>query len=392
MRSEPRVRALRIVPLLGALVVCGCEIERVAIPPTTPVIALHGILSATAGTQVVLLERTRSGTVPSYDLVDGVLSEPLAEKDALVELLTPSGRTLVATEDDERPENRGRGAGIYRFALPGDSLERGGEYRLRVVTSGGDTLSAATRVPSGAAASQPVQRTFDRSRDTVTLEWAAVAGARSYFVRIETPFGPRSFFTDSTRVRLTGGLRNVSLNTLPRVFVPGFAQAVTVSAVDANYYDWYRTHNERISGTGIVERVEGGIGLFGSLVRLRFEDLQVVVPQVEPVAGGFDFSGTPFQRSTTPYLSLELYVESRSARSDQGDALSGSYTRRPFLGMAGCVRCGLLGTIHQGRVELALLTDWFASDTAEVFTGELRGDTIVGTYRGYGGTVRFVRQ
>jgi hypothetical protein len=39
-----------------------------------------------------------------------------------------------------------------------------------------------------------------------------------------------------------------------------------------------------------------------------------------------------------------------------------------------------------------MLLDWFARDTAEVFNGELRGDTIVGTYRGFGGTARFVRQ
>ena len=224
------------------------------------------------------------------------------------------------------------------------------------------------------------------------VEWAAASGARSYFVRIETPFGPRSFFTDSTRVRLTGGLRNADVDALPRVFIPGFPQAVTVSAVDSNYYDWYRTRNDRISGVGLINRVRGGIGVFGSLVRLRFEDLRVVAPQPEPAAGVFRFVGTEAERVSTPYLTLELYVESRAARADQADALSGRYQKRPFIGMIGCVVCGLLGTARQGRVELALLRDWYASDTAEVFTGEIRGDTLVGFYRWQGGPVRFVRQ
>lgn len=372
--------------------VMGCEIERVAIPRTDAGVALHGVLSATASTQVVMLERTRSGSVAAFELGDPVISAPLAEKDAIVELTTPSGQTLVAREDNTVPDNKGQGGGIYRFALSGDSLERGGTYRLTVRTTKGEVLTAETSVPDGVAAAVAEQRVFDRARDTVVIEWPATPGARSYFVRIETPFGPRSFFTDSTRVRLTGELRNVDARALPRVFIPGFPQAITVSAVDSNYYDWYRTHNNRLSGTGLISRVEGGIGVFGALVRLRFQDFRVVAPQPEPAAGTFRFVGTQFDRSVTPYLSLELYVESRAARGDQADALSGRYDRRPFLGLVGCVTCGLLGTVRNGRIELAFLRDWYARDTAEVLTGEIRGDTIVGAYRGFGGEVRFVKQ
>src|SRR5919106_1396832 len=165
-----------------------------------------------------------------------------------------------------------------------------------------ETLTAETSVPEGDPAVAPTQRVFDRVQDTVLLEWPSAPGARSYFVRIESPFGPMSFFTDSTRVRLTGGLRNLNLQALPRVFMPGFPQAVTVSAVDSNYYDWDRKHHERLSGTGVVNRVRGGIGVFGSLVRLRFLDFRVVAPQPEPAAGVFRFDGTQFERSVTPYL------------------------------------------------------------------------------------------
>lgn len=372
----------------------GCEIEKVGIPSTEARVALHAILSASAASQVVLLERTRNGTVaitaPASDIIEPLPSdEGIAETNALVTLTTPSGQTLVAVEDAV-VRGDGKGRGVYRFALAGSGLERGGVYQLSVRTTRNETLAAETTVPAGEAAMVAVAGILDRVRDTLALEWPAVEGARAYVVRVETPFGPRSFFTDATRVRLTGELRNVDVDALPRVFIPGFPQAVTVSAVDANYFDWFRSHSNPISGDGLLSRVRGGIGVFGSLVRLRFEDLQVVAPQPEPEAGMFQFVGTPAEEASTRYLGLELYVESRAARSDQAHALSGRYHRRRILGQPGCLTCGLLGTARDGRIELALLTDWYARDTTERFEGEIRGDTIVGRFQ-VSGVGRFVR-
>ena len=388
---------MRLAASVAAVVLlAGCELEEVAIPRTDPRIALHSVLSASAPTQVVLLERTRTGSVlllaPPFDLTDPVVSdEGIAESGAVVRLETPDGQTLVAREDNT-VRGDGKGAGIYRFALPGAALTRSGTYRLSVRTITGTEISAATSVPTGVAATVPEQRVFDRARDTLLVEWPASPGARSYVVRVETPFGPRTFFTDSTRVRLTGDLRNVDVNVLPRVFIPGFPQTVTVSAVDSNYYDWYRTNNDALSGTGLINRVRGGIGVFGSLVRLRFQELRVVAPQTEQVAGLFRFVGAPEQQATTPYLSLELYVESRAGRPDQGDALSGRFERRPTFSQPNDPIDGLLGTIRNGRIQLAFLRNWSSTDTVEVFTGEIRGDTISGSYRGFGGFVRFVKQ
>jgi hypothetical protein len=344
---------------------------------------------------VIVLERTRAGLVgvigPPIDLPDPTVNDVgLAETDALVQLTTPGGQTLIAREDSELSGD-GRGAGIYRFTLRGSALERGATYRLSVRTTKGEVLTAETSVPAGAAADVAEQRVFDRARDTILVEWDAVPGARSYFVRVETPFGPRTFFTDSTRVRLTGALRNVDVDELPRVFIPGFPQAVTVSAVDANYYDWYRTHNDAFSGAGVINRVSGGIGVFGSVVRLRFQDLRIVAPQSEPVAGSFLPVGTATELASTPVLSFELYVESPSARSDQPDALSGRYMERPRIGGGDPIK-GLLGTARDGRVELAFLSRWSARDTSETLVGEIRGDTIVGEFRFSGGPYRFVKQ
>jgi hypothetical protein len=378
------------------LLLAACEIEKVSIPRTESLVSMHAVLSASAPSQVVLLERTRNGSVtvfgPPFDLADPVVSDDgIAESGAIVSLTTPSGQTLQAVEDNLTRAD-GKGSGIYRFALAGQALQRNASYRLSVYTSRGELLSAETSVPGGVAASVADPRTFDRARDTVVLQWPSTPGARSYFVRIETPFGPRSFFTDSTRLRLTGELRNIDNDALPRVFIPGFPQAVTVSAVDSNYYDWYRSHNNTITGTGLINRVQGGFGVFGALVRLRFEDFEVVAPQVEPIAGRYRFVGSALESLTTPFYEIHLYVESPTARADQADALSGRYFVGPRFGYTGCLVCGLLGTVRDGHVQLGLLSAWSARDTTEVFDGEIRGDTLVGSYRGFGGIVHFVKQ
>ena len=377
------------------ILLAACEIEKVSIPRTQSQVAMHAVLSASATSQMVVLERTRNGSVgivgPPIDLPDLVVSdEGIAERNASVRLTSPSGQTIFAVEE-HLLRGDGKGRGLYRFALPGSALERGGAYQLTVLTTSGQTITAQTVVPDGVAALTAEPRSFDRASDTVVVEWSASPGARSYFVRIETPFGPRSFFTDSTRLRLTGELRNVDAIALPHVFIPGFPQAVTVSAVDSNYYDWYRSHNNRLTGTGVVNRVDGGIGVFGSLVRLRFQEFSVIAPQTDPATGFFRVTGTQEQQIATPYLSFQIYVESRAQRGDQPDALSGRYQVRPRFGYVGCLTCGLLGTVKNGRVELALLSGWSGRDTTDLFIGELRGDTIVGNSRGFGGPFRFVK-
>jgi len=59
--------------LAPLVLLAACELEEVSIPRTEPRIAMHSVLSATAPTQVVLLERTRTGSV---FLIAGTHEEP----------------------------------------------------------------------------------------------------------------------------------------------------------------------------------------------------------------------------------------------------------------------------------------------------------------------------
>ena len=63
--------------------------------------------------------------------------------------------------------------------------------------------------------------------------------ARAYALQVDSPYGSFYLFTDSTQLRLTGELRNLFAERLPRVFQAGFTQYLYVAAVDSNYYDYY---------------------------------------------------------------------------------------------------------------------------------------------------------
>ena len=126
--TSDRIRRAALLALV--FFVGACELEKVGIPATESRVSLHGVLSASAATQVVLLERTRNGTVrmfaPPFDLEDPIVSdEGVAESRALVRLTTPDGKTLFAQEDNTIRADR-KGEGIYRFTLPGSSLQPSG--------------------------------------------------------------------------------------------------------------------------------------------------------------------------------------------------------------------------------------------------------------------------
>ena len=150
-------------------------------------------------------------------------------------------------------------------------------YQLRVRTPDGAVVTGTTVIPDiapvGAGARLDL---FNRDRDSLRLTWRDVAGARAYLVRVESPFGAFLLFTDSTHITLKGDLRNYFASSLQRVFIPGFRQRVSVAAVDSNFFDYYRSRNDPFTGSGIINNLEGGIGLFGAAVNISARTLDVV--------------------------------------------------------------------------------------------------------------------
>lgn len=376
------------------LFVTACELATVNIDRTAPSVVVHGVLNPNAATQVVLLERTLTGTVTipdtSFDASDPIASAGgIPITGATVDIIDSAGKAVRATED-RTSGTSGRGTGVYRFqfALFSNPIVLGGRYQLRVRTVQGENVTAFTRVPRALVRTPAaLTRTLNRDHDTLFVRWSPVASARSYLVRVESPFGPFFLFTDSAAVRLTGDVRNIFSNDFERLFIPGFRQDITAGAVDSNFYDYYRTNNDPFTGSGIISRIEGGTGVFGSFVSLNTGTLTVTADQTEPNEGRFRLVNLPDQITNTLASQFVLYVESKPARDGLPAALTGRFT-----GSGPNARSdGIIGQQLGSTITLALVANQLAFDTVDVFTGQLRGDTLSGGYRKSGGAATFVR-
>jgi hypothetical protein len=258
------------------------------------------------------------------------------------------------------------------------------------VTPQGEQVTAFTRVPFPEFASTgALTRTFNRDRDSIVVTWKRAVAARAYALRIESPFGPFFLFTDSLGYHMNGDLRNLFASDLPRVFIPGFRQDVLIAAVDTNFFDYYRTNNDPFTGSGIISRLNGALGLFGSMVTLNSGTLTVVADQTEPIEGRFRVTSATGDAAT--FIStLNLYVESPPAKgaADATTALSGRYTTGGPNGRTD----GIIGRLTGNSVSFALLANQLAGDTVDVFTGTLDGTTLSGKYKKRTGEVVFVKQ
>ena len=369
----------------------GCDIGKVTLAETAPSLVIHSVLNVNATSQLVLLERTLTGaaTLPDtqFDPTDPIVSAGgIPVSGALVELIDSTGNAVQGIEDIiDSPNNKG--AGSYHVALPGAALRRGARYQLHVHTLDGEDAVAFTRIPNPEVTSSgALSGTFNRDHDTLSVSWNATPGARSYAVRVESPFGPFFLFTDSLGIRLSGQLRNPFAADLQHLFVPGFRQDVEISAVDSNFYDYYRTNNDPFTGSGIISRITGGVGLFGAVVNLNSGTLAVTADQTEPIEGRFRLAALSGAGGVSPAQQFTLYIESPAARDGLPAALSGRY--------AG-IRSGPDGIIGQqlgNTITLALLQNQLAGDTLDLFAGVLRGDTLSGTFKVAGGSAVFVRQ
>ena len=377
-----------------AAAACTFDQQTVAVQP--PQVVVHAVLDPGAAEQQVLVERTLSGTmnIPKnqrFDPEDPINSGggiPIAGCEVTV--TGPDGvfRGIEAPASG-RPNNYSTGryilfAGTIQLG-PQVPLRPGARYELRVRTPDGTVVTGSTVIPQ-ATPFVPGSRldAFNRDVDSLRITWRDAAAARSYLLRIESPFGPFLLFSDSTHLTLPGDLRNFFAASLERVFIPGFRQRVNVSAVDSNFFDYYRSRNDPFTGSGIINRLQGGIGLFGAAMSINGSTLDVTQGAREPAfEGTYDVRLTPALPRPVADV-LRLYVET------PGDpaALSGWFTRNRNSG----VLEGMLGTRTGGRVVLEFLENQSSIDTVAVFAGEQRGDSLVGGYVGVPGTVVFVRR
>lgn len=395
MRSRPCAFGLVLAGIVG------CELGETTAPPGESHLLLHGILHAHTSQfaiQEFLLERTWDGVNyvwqagPPYSP-----SEPIytgggtPEVRAVVELTTPTGEVVRAREPNATDVNPCC-AGMYQFFLQRSSLVAGGLYQLRIQTTDGEILTAKATMPAVPPVQSLPDEVFDRTSDTLRISWEPVAYAAAYELVIENAYRNFRIFTESTTVRLTGLLRNVDAEGFPSAFLPGFNQRISVTAVDTNYYDYYRSRNGS-RGRGLVNRITGGYGVFGASAPLLHQSLRVTAPFTRPAEGQYRYYGTVADSLITLITRLTLHVESPSSKPDAVEGLSGTYRARPralapfYLDTLGA----FVGRKWRDSIEVTFLSQQRMTDTMEVFKARIVGDTIVGRYRQRLGTWRFIK-
>ena len=400
MRRMNRVRAALLATLVATLpVACADEPAAPEGGGTYPVV--HAVLNPSRSSQSILVEEALVGTVsidttapynPREPILTGGgrpvsgaqvrVTGPLQQLD-LEEMafFSPAPGNVGGLRGD------GSGRGVYFFlnttapgALPGQvpppsvymRVFPGDTFRLEIGWPDGSRIvTGETRIPRFSPLPVATPVTLNRDRDSLVIDLpgpAAALDAARYQVRVVTPYGPMTFFTDSARVRLSGALVNIDAPGAPRAFVPGFSQLVEIAAVDRNYFDYYRPREGGRGGTALISHLSGAGGLFGAYTPLGTRTVIVTADQDEPGEGMFA-RVVPAGDAATPRDTLELYRES-------GNRLTG---QRRGGGAAGR-RGNLLGTLDGTQVRLALVSFSTIRDTLATFTGRLEGTSIVGQF------------
>jgi hypothetical protein len=242
---------------IAALVALGCT-TRTPTGVTTSTIVVHAVLNALDDDQVVVVQRTTAG-VPQASPVDS----------ATVTITGPDGVAMTGVEVADSALAR-----VYRVRLSSfqEQLVPGGTYHLHVHLKTGEDVTGTTTIPNARPSLPPVAMVaFNEATDTLRLSWPAVQGAYSYEVRVQSSAGVFALFTDTSAV-LPGTLRSLEGKV---VFANGLDHTVIVSAVDAAYYQYYRTNSDEFTGATVQGNLSGAQGVFGSLVVLTVRALRV---------------------------------------------------------------------------------------------------------------------
>jgi len=383
------VRGRAAALLLAVVVISGCRLGELVIPRAESLIVVQSVLDPSANDQLVLVEHTLTGDTTVVDQGRYDPTNPIATDNGVpvsgadVTIADPNGVVLRGVEDTA---STGGGTGVYRISLAaaGVALIPGGVYTLRVHTPTGEVVTGRTRIPKQHPSTGDSTHLFNRDHDTLRVSWSPTPDARAYTVLVQSPNQELYSFLDSETVHFPGLIRNVEDEDLRALFYPGFLQVVTVAAVDTNLYDYYRSYNDPFTGSGLINHLDGGIGLFGSAVVLSSQTLDVTADEHDPIEGTYRLATFPVT-STTRATQFTLYVESSGAG---GDALSGTYVGPA----ADNIREGFVGTRSGAAVVLQLLAQNSTAHTVATFRGTVRNDSIIGGYQGgNGATVVFVR-
>jgi hypothetical protein len=262
---------------LAAVAACAIAgvtacVDQTTVSPAENVVVVHAVLDVAAPDQYVIIQLTSGATRAAVDLTG-----------AQVMIVAPTGRVWVAREElDSVPTNvSSAGKNTYQvrtvYHVPlseiGDSIVPGDSYQLRIVLPSGGTITGSTTIPNVAAvkAAGTTATPFDLAHDALTWHWQRVVGARGYEVQVHSLLGNFSVFADTT-ITLDRSTKSADGQLALAAFM---TNQLVVSAVDTNYFDYFRRGSDPFSGASAVSHLNGARGVFGSIVELRRVNLAV---------------------------------------------------------------------------------------------------------------------
>ncbi len=301
----------------------GCKLQEVTIPLGSEVVVVQGVLTldSTASAQYVVVERSITGTmlIPSQDSLRGPPRPPLPISGARVVVTRDDGDSVVLNEmacNPGMPACDPQGVYSFRRVDAPTFLAPGRVYRLRVRTPDGRVVTGRTRMPGLPVLGgvPPDGATFDRDRDDLDVTWSGADASKGVFVQVR----PRDLvrrltlllFTDSTRFRVAGRLPlPFEADTIPpAVWIAGTRETFTVAAMDTNFFDFFRTGNDPFTGSGFLNTLEGGLGVFGSMAPVN-RTYVVRGATDHPFEGRYQLDFTPTTPSGRAFTAvLELFV------------------------------------------------------------------------------------
>lgn len=382
-----------VTMLLFGAVVAGCELGSTTIPRTDPMLVVHSILNPGSRVQTVLVEHSLTGAVSVVDSGNYDPANPIATGNgvpvsgAIVRLTDPDGLVMTATEF--RPT--GTSTGVYQISLDAVStstnrvvIQRGKRYSLSV-TAAGKTVTGSTLVPQATTPVGVPVLSFNRDHQAINLPIQDVSLSRAFWIRLDAPIEAYSLFTLDQDVAIAGDARNIFTEDLIRIFYPGFLQTLTVAAVDTNVYDYYRSGNDPFSGSGLINHLSGGLGVFGSMVIVEQRRLDVT----QDATGDSIEATYTLRRGGTqdgPHT-LTLFREA-SGIGGGPDRISGRYLRGPPLGP---IRGAIYGSREASQVTLNILVSQSTARITSTFRATVKGDSLIGTFLPSNATATFVK-
>lgn len=257
--------------MIAAVLLAGCMHLEDPAPSQESRLVVHAVLDLFSGDQEVLLYRARTG-LPNA-VVGNNFSDDEPVEDASVSMTGPDGVTAPA---DRLLTQLGDccvpGIYLFRTTAGGILLKTAATYTLHIRTPLGEEVTGTTTIPGPAHPTQDPARIFFRLRDTLRLTWTQVPGAASYEVVIRMPqFGEvYRAFADSA-LTIAGTALTIAGD---EIFPRGQDASVVVSAVDVNYYDYYRSQSDPFAGAA-PSHLTGAVGVFGSIVPIYATQLLV---------------------------------------------------------------------------------------------------------------------